>query len=57
MRDVACAMCGGKFFPSSLPFHQKACAKRAQTATAASIAQLATDFCIKHSEQYQMREI
>ncbi|CAD7971752.1 unnamed protein product [Amoebophrya sp. A25] len=26
-RDVACDICGGRFFPSSLPFHRKACAK------------------------------
>ena len=24
-RDVACDICGGRFFPSSLPFHRKSC--------------------------------
>ncbi|EPR61262.1 hypothetical protein TGGT1_313665 [Toxoplasma gondii GT1] len=27
-RAVVCTMCGGKFFPASLSFHQKACAKK-----------------------------
>ena len=25
---VTCNMCGGQFFPASLPFHQKSCAKK-----------------------------
>jgi len=26
-RDVACDICGGRFFPGSLPFHRKSCMK------------------------------
>ena len=29
---VPCRLCGGKFFPSSLPFHEKSCAKKQKTA-------------------------
>mmetsp|Transcript_72636 Transcript_72636/g.166629 ORF Transcript_72636/g.166629 Transcript_72636/m.166629 type:complete len:911 (-) Transcript_72636:231-2963(-) len=40
-RAVACPTCGGKFFPRSLPFHAKSCAKKS------ALVELPCPFCDK----------
>lgn len=47
-RAVACELCGGQFFPSSLPFHQKQCVVKQQ------FVELPCPFCDTSVRSWQM---
>mmetsp|Transcript_15553 Transcript_15553/g.39398 ORF Transcript_15553/g.39398 Transcript_15553/m.39398 type:complete len:912 (-) Transcript_15553:217-2952(-) len=49
-RAVACPTCGGKFFPRSLPFHVKSCAKKS------ALVELPCPFCDKLCVRTQLED-